>query len=516
MSKRKADKHANKVVSVSLPGRPGQNRLTGAQAIAFARQLASQNQWPAVIVLLRQVLQQQAQLDDAWHLLFDGLREAGDYPEMERAARLCLEQKPRSVPALLALSFALRVQLKHDDALTAIDKAIKLAPADASAHNHRGVILKETGDTEQALTSFNRSIKLAPKSGQAYWNRADLIAEYSDEEIATMESLLKQALSPDNQIRIHYALSRAYATRRQYEAEFRHVQRGAEIKRQRIRENDEYDHAAEIGQINEIVARFTLDQRASGTTPTHCPVFICGLPRSGTTLAEQILSSHPLVTAGDELNALPRATAEQLRQQGINQPFPEWVDDMGEEQWLAIGARYLDMTKALHTTPFFTDKNLQNYKAIGLIRRAIPGAKIIFCRRQPMDNLWGCYRQYFANGLRFTYSQEELADHYHGAMTLLKHWQSQLGNELFLLDYETLLADQAGTTRKLLDYIGLPWAEECLHFYRNTRSVRTTSASQVRSPLNPQRVGQWQPFASELIPMRQRLLELGEETERIA
>lgn len=516
MSKRKpakADKHASKPVEVSLPGRPGQSRLTGAQATAFAGQLASQGQWPAVIVLLRQVLRQQPQLVEAWQLLFDGLREAGDYPELERAARQCLDVKPRSVAALLALSFALRVQLRHVDAVDAIDKALKLEPGNASAHNHRGVTLKEMGCGTEALASFNRSIRLAPKSGQAYWNRADLLEECSDEDIASMEALLGQNLSADNQVRIHYALSRAYASRGQRQQEFAHVDQGATKKRQLLTAAQEYDHQDEMRQIDAIVQQFQQDQVATGQPSAPLPVFICGLPRAGTTLIEQILSSHPEVTAGDELNALPRATAEQLRSKGIKKVFPDWAGELSEADWSAIGTRYLQMTKALHNTALFTDKNLQNYKAIGVIRRAIPRAKLIFCRRRPMDNLWGCYRQYFGNGLRFTYSQTELADHYHGAMTLLRHWQQQLGAALLVVDYEDLIADQVAVTHRLLDYVGLPWSDECLHFYRNPRTVRTTSANQVRAPLSTTRVGQWQRFAEQLQPMRERLIALGEEVE---
>lgn len=239
------------------------------------------------------------------------------------------------------------------------------------------------------------------------------------------------------------------------------------------------------------------------------------MPRSGTTLAEQILSSHPRVVAGDELTDLPVATSEVLRERKISAPYPDWAAQLTAADWRNIGERYraltAHLTEALRDGSgrpvFFTDKNLQNYKAVGLIHLALPDAKIIYCRRDPMDNLWGCYRQLFGDGLLFTYSQTELADTWHAANELMTYWQAQLPDKIFVLDYEALVADQETVTRQLLDFVGLPWDDACLAFYNNPRAVRTTSAAQVRSPLCADRLGQWRPFSEQLKPMQERLAQ---------
>jgi tetratricopeptide (TPR) repeat protein len=506
-SKNKRDKYANKMVSVSLPKRPGQTTLTAAQVHSFGQQLAQQQQWSAVIVLMRQLIKQLPQYMDGWYLLFDALREAGDYPEIERAARHCLEFKPRNIPALLSLASAQRIQQKHAEAVLSIEKALKLEPGNASALNHLGVTLKEQGHLDEALGYFNRCIRIAPKSGHAYWNRADLFKDCSQKDIDEMEAVLATSQSENNKVRLHYALAKAYEFTGHHHKQFQHIEQGATIKRQLLN----YDHQAERKQVQRIIDIFdSTNEINKPQTGQHQPIFICGLPRSGTTLLEQIISSHPLVTAGDELNALPMATAELLRSKQINKPFPEWAQQLTEQDWQSIGQRYLAMTQSLHISPFFTDKNLQNYKAIGLIQRIFPKAKIIYCQRQPMDNLWGCYRQYFADGLRFSYSQIELADTYHDANRLYQHWHQQNKEGLLRLRYEDLIKDQESVTRQVLDYLGLPWDECCLAFYDNPRAVRTTSASQVRSPLHSMGIGKWQIFAEQLSPMRERLKELGE------
>jgi tetratricopeptide (TPR) repeat protein len=510
-SKSAVDKHERKIVSISLPGRPGKNSMPAEQAINFATQLASDGKWPVVIVLSRQLLAQIPQLTRVWPLLFQGLTEAGDYSGLAAATAEHLISKPRDISALLSQATALRLLDHHEQALQSIAKVLRLAPANTTAINHRGVVLKEMGNMTDALEAFNRCIRLAPQDGHAYWNRSDLFHDISDTELEKMEAVLsKPSLTPKNKARLHYALARGYEFRENSEKQFSHTESGATLKRSLL----QYNHAEEMQQVQDIPIYFsadTLNQTPLEAKPHSAkPIFICGLPRSGTTLVEQILSTHSMVTAGDELNALPRAAAALLQKKRIDKPFPLWAKDLSPADWHSIGESYQSMTKNLHGTAFFTDKYLQNYKALGLIHLAKPEGKIIFCRRNAMDNLWGCYRQYFADGLRFTYDQQELADSYHGAAELYRYWQKVMPDKVFFLEYETLISDYETTVKALLAFIGLPWEEECLHFYNNPRAVRTTSATQVRSPINTGRIDQWQKFERQLKPMYQRLRELGE------
>ncbi|MBW2939887.1 tetratricopeptide repeat-containing sulfotransferase family protein [Zhongshania aquimaris] len=510
-SKPSVDKHERKDVAISLPGRSGNNKMPAAQALNFANQLGNDGKWPVVIVLCRQLLTQIPQLTRAWHLLFKGLVEAGDYSGLLTATEQYLSSKPRDLTTLLFQTTALRLLGQHDKALQAIDKALRLAPANTSALNQRGVILKEMGNMAEALDSFNRCVRLSPLDGYAYWNRSDLLRDINTEELKSMEAVVSRpAVTAHNKARIHYALARAYEFQGDTQKQFSHIEQGAKLKRGLL----EYHHADEIQQTRDIPKHFSQELLKQTPLPRETkkasPIFICGLPRSGTTLVEQIISTHSMVTAGDELVALQRATAAVLRQKKIDKPFPLWANDLSPADWKTIGDNYQSMTSELHGTPFFTDKNLQNYKALGLIHLANPEAKIIFCRRAPMDNLWGCYRQYFADGLRYTYDQEELADTYQAASELYRYWQSALPDKVFFLEYETLISDYEATVKALLHFLDLPWEENCLHFFNNPRPVRTTSATQVRSPINTSRVDQWKKFEQQLQPMYQRLIALGE------
>ncbi|MFT6551859.1 MAG: tetratricopeptide (TPR) repeat protein [Zhongshania marina] len=509
--KSQVDKHERKNVTMSLPGRPGSNVMPASQALNFVAQLAQDGKWPVVIVLCQQLLAQIPQLTRAGHFLFKGLNEAGDYSGLLAATEQHLINKPRDVISLLFHASALRMLGQHDKALQTIEKVLRLEPANINALNQQGVILKEIGKMPEALASFDRCIRLSPLDGHAYWNRSDLLHDIKSKDLDDMEAVLnKPTVSAHNKARIHYALARGYEFNGDTAKQFLHIERGAALKRSLL----EYNHAEEIQETRNIPQHFTPALLKQTPLPRDAdsakPIFICGLPRSGTTLVEQIISTHSMVTAGDELVALQRATAAVLRQKRIDKPFPLWANELQPSDWKAIGDNYQTLTKELHVTPFFTDKNLQNYKALGLIHLASPEAKIIFCRRKPMDNLWGCYRQYFADGLRFTYDQEELADTYHAAAELYRYWQQVLADKIFFLEYETLINDYEATVKALLNFLDLPWEENCLHFYNNPRAVRTTSATQVRSPINSNRIDQWKRFEPQLQTMYKRLHELGE------
>jgi hypothetical protein len=317
-----------------------------------------------------------------------------------------------------------------------------------------------------------------------------------------MQQLLADPkLSDAHRARLHYALARAYEFLGDAQQQFSQVEQGARCKRATL----QYDHGEEMRQmasVPECFAPAVLQQPVAAEAGGSTPIFICGLPRSGTTLVEQILSSHAEVTAGDELTSLMLSTAQTLHALKIDQRFPNWAPDLEARDWHTIGALYREKTSSLQHTQFFTDKHLQNYKAIGLIHLALPDAKIVYCRRDPMDTLWGCYRQLFGDGMAFTYDQTELAETWKAAETLLQYWQQQLADKVFVLDYEVLVSNQEEVTRQLLEFIGLPWDPACLRFYENPRAVNTISSVQVRNPINSSRIGQWRNFASGLKEMQ--------------
>ncbi len=513
----KPAKQSNKIIKLSLPGRPGEKRLTAAEAVTFGRQLHAQKNFPAAIAVLQQVTKQLPHYTLAWEAQFDALNSLGNFPLMAKVAQQCLAKTPRSIPARLALAITLRMEQRHQEALELVSQAAKLSPGNAKVLNHLGIIQKEMGANDAALLSFNRCITINPNYCAPYWNRSDLLKSPTEADINHQLRLLNNStLSLSDQARIHYSLSRAFEYSGNPTQQFFHIEQGARKKRESI----QYDHTNAIQQINRIPECFTpalLDQAqvAPDTSTGAIPVFICGLPRSGTTLVEQILSSHSLVSAGDELTQLPMACEKLLQAKGIQQPYPEWADALTRNDWQSIGNSYRDTTKHLQSTPYFTDKNLLNYQAIGLIHMVLPEAKIIFCERDPMDNLWSCYRQLFGSGLSFTYSQTELADTWFAVEQLKSYWKQRLGHKILFLKHENLLAEQRSMTEQLLEFVGLPWEDQCLQFYNNNRAVRTTSTLQVRQPLDPSRSGNWQAFEQHLEPMLKRLQALKERTQAL-
>ncbi|WP_343224009.1 tetratricopeptide repeat-containing sulfotransferase family protein [Oceanobacter mangrovi] len=499
----KENKAAQKPVKVSLPGRPPQV-MPGSEALAQAQRLLASQQTAAAIPLLQQLTSQLPALAAGWLMLLDALNRVGDLVGVGRAAEACLQHKPRFVAALTSLSLIKRINQQHAEALALIDKAIKQEPANAELHNHHGVILKEMGQMDKALSSFQRCLALQPNNANAIWNRSDMIHQLDEYEYQQLQKLAaSNQLQANKRAMIYYALGRSDEAGGRYAEQFDNIAAGAELKRSVI----PYQHDTELIQFDKAIEAFPA---APVVTPTEqqakgpIPIFICGLPRSGTTLTEQILSSHPSVTAGDEINDLPLACGKLLARKGIRKSFPDWSGDLTEQDWQTIGETYLSSTRALHGGGWFTDKNLQNYKAVGLIRKSLPQARIVICRRDPMDNLWGCYRQFFSDGQYFTYRQQELADIWNATDRLIKHWQAT-GKDIFVMDYETLIAEPEPTIRALLDFVGLPWDENCLNFHQNKRSVRTLSATQVRQPLSNSRVAQWKRYEQQLQPMLQRL-----------
>ncbi|MDP2506278.1 tetratricopeptide repeat-containing sulfotransferase family protein [Oceanobacter sp. 3_MG-2023] len=501
----KANKAALKPVSIQLPGQ-GQRTLPAQEAMGLAQRWSSSGQPLPALDLLKQVTQQLPGFADAWMLLFATLNKTGDQQGLIHEAQRCLSSKPRFIPALTNLSQAMRLTQQHQSALQLIDKAIKLEPALAELHNHRGVILKETGRSDDALASFNRCLALQPGNANAIWNRSDMIGVLPEQEYQGYAALASgDKLSPRQRVMVYYALSRSDEAAQEYARQFDNIKAGADLYRSLV----PYQHQAELNQIEKTISAFPASHPARSSPSADpasdvIPVFICGLPRSGTTLTEHILSSHPSVTAGDELNDLPLACGQYLTRRGIRKSFPDWVADMPQEGWQAIGSVYRKSTRALQGSGWFTDKNLQNYKAIGVIRQALPEARIVVCRRHPMDNLWGCYRQFFSEGMYFTYQQEELADIWNASDKLIQHWQNT-GADIFVMEYEALIAEPEPTIRALLDFVGLPWDDACLNFHNNKRSVRTLSATQVRQPLSNSRVAQWRRYEEQLQPMLQRL-----------
>lgn len=409
---------------------------------------------------------------------------------------------PNFIAGFLAQLQCLRQLQRHNNAITLAKEALQLNPGHGALMLQLAILQKDIGAKADAFETLQQLINLHPKIYEAYWLRADLLQMPTDDDIKFMQQALTQCPDDNSKAQLFFALARAEEYRRNFDNSMAYLQLGAKAKRRTLN----YLHQNELAEYTEIANTFDKPIHSSNTlTNSTTPIFICGLPRSGTTLAEQILSSHPEVTAGDERFELAQASADILTPAQQQLSFPHWVKVANAEQWLSLGERYLDLTKHFQQTPFFTDKMPLNFKAIGIIQTALPQAKIIYCQRHPMDTLFSCYKQLFADGIAFSYDLDELADIYIAQHNLMAHWRSLYPGKIYTLKYERLVQNQRTETEQLLRFIGLPWDEQCMRFYQNRRAVFTVSNSQVRQPIFTSSIGHWQHYRKQLQPLYQRL-----------
>lgn len=416
---------------------------------------------------------------------------------LERAAAL----DPKNAPTQLALGAALRGLGRLDDSTAALRSALALDPSLHEAHAKIGRNELELGRAAEAQSAFERSIELNPEN---IAHRALAIGaspvRLGDSNVAALErAAVQTSLSVYDAVNIHFALGKAYGDLGDHARAFEHVLRGNRIKRQLV----EYDEGATLRTLQSMPALFTpafFEHRRGWGESSSIPVFIVGMPRSGTTLVEQILASHPLVHAAGETRALN----ESIAALGPNGVFgAAEIAGADANTMRSIGAAYLNRllpqkVQALRVT----DKMLENFVFVGIAHVALPGARIVQVRRDPVDTCLSCFSTLFAEGQGFTYDLMELGRYYRAYDGLTRHWHTVLPPETILeVCYEDLVDDLEGQTRRLLEFCGLPWDDACLRFYETQRPVRTASVTQVRRPIYRSSVGKWRPPDALLQPL---------------
>ncbi len=488
---------------VMAPGSPAA-AITVQQALALARQAFECGEPGRSEQILQQVIQQQPKVNFAYSILSGLLQEDGRYPEQEALCRRWLAELPESLFAYRGLCEALRAQQRTPEAIAVLKRGFALEQRNVHLINHLGVLYKEMGQMAEALECFNLAIATVPLFSQPYWNRADICDDIPEAELQAMRAMAQDETLP-REDRVHwcYALAHACEKRKAYGESFAFMTLGAQLKRGLI----DYQHHREVEEMLRIPTRFS----AAAMAPTVAvpgsasPIFICGLPRSGTTLIEHIVASHPDVVAGGELLELPRAAEVVLRQRGVQLAYPDWVPSASEQDWQAIGEIYLQRTAHLQTQRHFTDKMPLNFKALGVVHMALPQARIIHCIRHPLDTLLGCYKQLFSAGIRFSYDLDELADTYLCYRAVMDHWRGSFPGKILDVHYEDMVFDQERQTRRILDFLELDWSADCLAFHKSRRPVRTASNSQIRRPIFRSSLNSWKNYESQLAGLRARL-----------
>jgi tetratricopeptide (TPR) repeat protein len=403
----------------------------------------------------------------------------------------------------------------HERAIELYQTLLRETPEDPELHLSIGHAEKTLGSRERAIDSYRRAAGCRTDFGDAYWSLANLKTyRFTDAELGRLRAAV-DAPSTGAVDRYHlcFALGKALEDSAEYAESFAYYERGNRAKRAESRYHPELIENNTRRQIEVCTAEFFARRRGWGS-PSPDPLFIVGLPRSGSTLLEQILASHSQVEGTQELaNVQQIANNLRGREPNPSDPrYPRILDDMTAAEFSALGERYLADTRIYRTgRAFFIDKMPNNFRHLGLIHLMLPNARIIDARREPMACCFGNLKQLFARGQEFTYSVEDIARYYRTYLELMRHWDEALPGRVLRLYHEDVVEDLEGNVRRLLEFCELEFEPQCLEFYSTARSIRTASSEQVRMPLYREGLDRWRHFEPWLQPLKGAL---GDALER--
>ena len=398
---------------------------------------------------------------------------------------------------------------EHEEAIKLLDNILKKNPYNFSTFTSKGHAQKTLGQTDQAIKSYQAAYKVKPDHGESFFSLANLKTySFSLDELHSMREQVKRVdLSLRDKAYFHFALAQACESIGEFDEAFFHLERGNKIKNDQSRYSIEGMDAELQAQIDVCNTPF-FEELGAGGHATKEPIFILGLPRAGSTLIEQILASHSMIDGTLELpNIL--SIAQSLRGDDIygkEGNYPKSMKSLTLDQRESLGKKYIDETQ-MHRkdAPMFADKMPNNFRHIGLIHLIMPNAKIIDARRYPLDCCFSMFKQLFAQGQEFSYGLAEAGSYYNSYIKLMDHWDKVLPNKILRVNNEDVIDDLEGQVKRMLDYLGLPFEEECISFHKTNRSVRTASSEQVRKPVNKDGMGRWKPYAKNLKPLLESL-----------
>jgi tetratricopeptide (TPR) repeat protein len=400
----------------------------------------------------------------------------------------------------------------HDTAIRRYRELLLETPRAHDVHLSIAHALKTTGHRAEAIEFYRSAAAIRPNYGDAYWSLANLKTyAFSDEEISRMR-IEEAAENTDLTDRYHlcFALGKALEDRGDYEDSFNYYSRGNALKKSQSRYRPEFIERIAQLQASVCTKEFFEARRGVGCQ-SAAPIFIVGLPRSGSTLLEQILASHSQVEGTLELPEIPRLSQElQGRESSDANPrYPAILRDLTAPDFERFGEKYLAETRIYRTgKPRFIDKMPNNFRHIGLIHLTLPNAKIIDARREPLACCFSNFKQLFAKGQEFTYSFEDIGRYYRSYIELMRHWDAVLPGKILRVQHEDVVDDLEGNVRRILEFCDLPFEPQCVEFYKTERSVRTASSEQVRQPIFKDGLDQWRHFDPWLGPLKEALGDL--------
>jgi tetratricopeptide (TPR) repeat protein len=439
-------------------------------------------------------------------VLYRQQKAAQAIPQIERL--LALEPRDPAYRLLMAAAFGLVGE--YGRAIEIYERVLGEYPDQPKIWLSYGHALRTAGRVDDALAAYRRCIAMTPEMGEAYWSLANLKTERFSpaEEAAIGAQLARSDLSADNRLHLHYALGKALEDRGDFAASFEHYALGAELRRDAV----PYDVTETTDQTERSTALFTgafFAARAGGGSNSTAPIFIVGLPRSGSTLIEQILASHSAVEGTMELPDIV-AMARTVGGRGgerESRAYPGVLADLSPERRAELGEEYIAQTRIQRRLgrPFFIDKMPNNFRHIGFIQLILPNARIIDARRHPMGACFSAFKQHFARGHRFSYDLADLGRYYRDYLALMDHFDAVLPGRVHRVIYEDMVENTEGEVRRLLDYCGLAFESACLNFHETDRAVRTASSEQVRQPIFREGLDHWRNYEPWLGPLKEAL-----------
>jgi tetratricopeptide (TPR) repeat protein len=485
--------------------------------------------------LYRAILRDSPSNIDALRLLGAIAASQSRFDEAERRFRRVVELAPDYVRAIVDLGRLYKEQSRYEDAIECFKRANKLEPMNVQSHfqlastlapaaltyeavdayqrvlelepDHAGALLglahmmKTVGRQEEAIEAYRGFIAQKPDRGEGYWSLANLKTyKLTDDDVREMEArVADDELSDQSEVNFLFALAKTYEDNGDFDRAWGYYDRGGK-KQRMIEQYDPVQTEVINDSIISVFDREFIESNAGLGNPDPAPIFVVGLPRSGSTLIEQILASHSQVEGTSELPYLGRVTKSlnRNRADGIN--YPEATRELGEKQFKALGQDYLDYAR-MHRTegkPRFIDKMPNNTPNLGLLHLILPNAKIIDARRHPLDSCFSCYRQLFAHGQAFTYDLTDIGEYFLQYERMIDHWHTVMPGQVLTVQYEEMVTDFENQVRRLLEYCELPWEDACINFYDTERPVRTASSEQVRQPIYSDSINRWRHYEQYL------------------
>tara|TARA_E500000178_G_scaffold95673_1_gene94692 strand:- start:758 stop:2713 length:1956 start_codon:yes stop_codon:yes gene_type:complete len=450
------------------------------------------------------------QLNPTFKLLWENLakcfRLQNKFKHAQKAFENLLKLDPNNLEAMGALG-TIHIRLSNfDEGIQIYQNLLKQNNKNPRVHLSLGHAQKTVGNRSESEQSYINAIKNFPLCGEAYWSLANLKTyKFSYKQIKSMESALKENIHDLEKIQMLFALGKAHESNKNFDVSFKYYEEGNWLHRKTL----DYNAQENSDSINKTIKFFNKNTNKlnfDAGNKTKDPIFILGLPRAGSTLIEQILSSHSIIEGTQEHHNI-MTIGRKIRSINNTDNYTDSLFDLKDEDIHKYGNKYINETMwSRKEKNFFIDKMPNNFPYIGLIKMILPNAKIIDARRNPLDGCFSCFKQFFAKGQHFTYDLDDIARYYKDYEKIMLFWNTIFPDSIYKIVYEDVIENPESEVKKLLNYLELDFEESCMDFYKSKRPVKTASSEQVRQPIYKSGVNYWKNYDSNLTVLKKHFL----------